>query len=301
MFSKIKNYLRKFNTILEKLDFILESLGRIENRQVQSLLKSNPQTNLEFKIYSQSGEDGIIQWLISKIDIKKKTFIEFGVESYLESNTRFLSLNNHWSGLVIDGDLENINFIKKDPIYWRRNLKAVSNFITKDNVDEIFLSNGLSGEIGLLSIDVDGNDYWIFESISSVNPAIIVAEYNSFFGYKRKVTVPYDESFVRSKAHYSKTYYGASINALTSLANLKGYKLVASNRSGNNIFFVRNDLMGDLNEISVKDAYRQINFRESHNINGELTFSSFEDSKKIMNDLHVFDIESKKLVKIKDL
>jgi hypothetical protein len=301
MLTKIKNYFRKFNILLEKIDFISESLGRIENRQVQSLLKSNPQTNLEFKIYSQSGEDGIIQWLINKIDIKNKTFIEFGVENYLESNTRFLLLNNYWSGLIIDGDIENINFIKKDPIYWRCNLKAVSNFITKDNVDEIFLSNGLSGEIGLLSIDVDGNDYWIFESISSVNPAIIVAEYNSFFGYKRKVTVPYDKSFVRSKAHYSKTYYGASINALTSLANLKGYKLVASNRSGNNVFFVRNDLMNGLNEMSVKDAYRQINFRESHNISGELTFSSFEDSKKIMNDLDVFDVETNKFMKIKDL
>ena len=109
MLTKIKNYFRKFNILLEKIDFISESLGRIENRQVQSLLKSNPQTNLEFKIYSQSGEDGIIQWLINKIDIKNKTFIEFGVENYLESNTRFLLLNNYWSGLIIDGDIENIN------------------------------------------------------------------------------------------------------------------------------------------------------------------------------------------------
>lgn len=301
MLKKIKNYLNKFNTLLDKIDFISESLGRIENRQVQSLLKSDPQTNLEFKVYSQSGEDGIIQWLINKIDIKNKTFIEFGVENYLESNTRFLLLNNYWSGLIIDGDIENINFIKKDPIYWRCNLKAVSNFITKDNVDEIFLSNGLSGEIGLLSIDVDGNDYWIFKSISSVNPAIIVAEYNSYFGYKRKVTIPYDKSFVRSKAHYSKTYYGASINALTSLANSKGYKLVATNKSGNNIFFVRNDLMNGLKEISVKDAYRQINFRESHDVSGELTFLSFENSKKVMDDLDVFDVENNKLMKIKDL
>ena len=95
MLKKIKNYLNKFNTLLDKIDFISESLGRIENRQVQSLLKSDPQTNLEFKVYSQSGEDGIIQWLINKIDIKNKTFIEFGVENYLESNTRFLLLNNY--------------------------------------------------------------------------------------------------------------------------------------------------------------------------------------------------------------
>ena len=174
-------------------------------------------------------------------------------------------------------------------------------FEGKNSLDSILKDFNAPENLDLLSIDIDGNDYWIFESISSVNRAIIVAEYNSFFGYKRKLTVPYDKSFIRSKAHYSKTYYGASINALTSLANLKGYKLVASNRSGNNVFFVRNDLMSDLNEISVKDAYRQINFRESHNVSGELTFSSFEDSKKIMNDLDIFDVETNKLMKIKDL
>ena len=115
------------------------------------------------------------------------------------------------------------------------------------------------------------------------------------------MTVPYNKSFVRSEAHFSKTYYGASINALTSLANLKGYSLVASNKSGNNIFFVRNDLMGDLKEISVKDAYRKINFRESHNQNGELTFDDFNIAKKTMNDLDVYDLDSDKIIKIKDI
>jgi hypothetical protein len=225
------------------------------------------------------------------VSISNKRFIEFGVENYLESNTRFLALNNYWSGLVIDGDPQNINYIKNDPIYWRCNIKAECAFITRDNINDLFKKNGIIGDIGILSVDIDGNDYWILEAINSVSPSIIIAEYNSFFGKERQVTVPYDASFVRSEAHFSKIYYGASIKALTTLANKRGYKLVASNKAGNNLFFVKNELMGDLNELSIDEAYREISFREVHNQQGKLTFSSFNEAKVIINDLKVYDID----------
>jgi hypothetical protein len=299
MLKKIKRFLRFVKGLESKLNFIHESLGRIESRQLLSLDYDIKDT--EFKVYSQSGEDGIIQYLVNKINIEKNIFIEFGVENYLESNTRFLALNNYWSGLVIDGDIENITFIKKDPIYWRSNIKAECSFITKENINDIFEKNGITGDIGLLSVDIDGNDYWVWEAINSVNPAIIVAEYNSFFGLRKKVTVPYDPDFVRSNAHSSKIYYGASIAALTALANKRGYKLVASNKSGNNVFYVREDLMGDLKEISNREAYRRINFREAHNSNGELIFTDFESARKLIYDLKVFDIDENKEVTIKSL
>jgi hypothetical protein len=300
MIKKAINFLRNIQQIDVKLNYIQQSLGRIENRQLFKTLNDNP-NNYEFKVYSQSGEDGIIQYLINRIEINSKIFIEFGVENYTESNTRFLAINNYWSGLVIDGDAANIEFIKRDPIYWRCNIKAECSFITKDNINDIFIRNGITDEIGLLSIDIDGNDYWIWEAINCVNPAIIIAEYNSFFGYEREVTVPYNPTFVRSTAHYSKIYYGASIAALTNLANKKGYCLVASNQSGNNLFFVRKDLMHNFKELTIKEAYRPINFRESHNIQGGLTYSDFKTAKKLIDDLVVYDIQKNEEVTIKSL
>lgn len=300
MIKKAINFLKNLRNISIKLNYIQESLGRIESRQILNN-KDLKIKDSEFKVFSQSGEDGIIQYLINNIKIPNKIFIEFGVENYLESNTRFLALNDYWSGLIIDGSVDNINFIKKDPIYWRCNIKAEHSFITKENINSIISKSGIVGEIGLLSIDIDGNDYWVFEAIDTVKPAIVVAEYNSFFGSKRKVTVPYKSDFIRSKAHFSHIYYGASIAALSDVANKKGYKLVASNLSGNNVFYVREDLMTNLKEISIEQAYRRINFREVHNSSGQLIFETFDNAKELISDLIVYDIENQQEVKINSL
>ena len=301
MVKKLLNLIRNIQKLNYTLDYMQQSLGRIETRQLFPGSNSDRPINHEFKVYSQSGEDGLIQYLINKIEISNKRFIEFGVENYLESNTRFLAINNYWSGLVIDGDQENIEFIKNDPIYWRCNIKAEHSFITKENINDIFLKNGMSGEIGLLSIDIDGNDYWVWDAIKTISPAIVVAEYNSFFGEKAEITVPYNPNFVRTSAHFSKIFYGASIGALTSLANKKGYKLVASNQAGNNVFFVRNDLMASLKELSVEEAYKPIHFREVHNDRGELTYLSFDDARKVIGELMVYNIKEDKEVTVKSL
>lgn len=300
MIKKIVKLLRDLQSLPAKLNYIQESLGRIEARQI----KYNSNISIaesEFKVYSQSGEDGIIQFLINNINITNKKFIEFGIENYLESNTRFLALNNYWSGLIIDGDQANIDYIKNDPIYWRCQLTAVKSFITKDNINDIIRSNNFTGDIGILSVDIDGNDYWVWDAINCVEPAIVVAEYNSFFGYEREITVPYNETFIRTSAHYSKIYYGASIAALTALANKKGYALVASNLAGNNVFYVRRDLMVNFKEITVQEAYRSINFREAHNMEGKLIFSSFAEAKKLIENLFVYDIQLGKEVAIKSI
>ena len=90
---------------------------------------------VEFQVFSQRGEDGVIQYIINKIEIPNKVFVEFGVETYTESNTRFLLMNNNWSGLIIDGSKKNINFIKRDFIYWKYDITALESFITKDNIN----------------------------------------------------------------------------------------------------------------------------------------------------------------------
>ena len=112
MKNKFKTLFALPATLLNKLTSIQEALGRIEARQ-NKRLKSKKINDYEFKVSSQWGEDGIIQYLVDHINIENKIFIEFGVENYTESNTRFLLANNNWKGMVIDGSKENISFIKK--------------------------------------------------------------------------------------------------------------------------------------------------------------------------------------------
>ena len=136
----------------QTLHDVKTSLGRIELRQVKELT-SDCINDYEFKVFSQFGEDGIIQYLLSKVDIKNKTFVEFGVENYTESNTRFLLVNDYWAGLAIDSSEKNINYIKSDPIYHKHTLTAKKAFITRKNIDSLIADEFESKEIGLLSVD----------------------------------------------------------------------------------------------------------------------------------------------------
>ena len=300
MFKKLKLFKNSYIRLLHKIDFIQESLGRIESK-LQLYNKELKIQDTEFKVYSQSGEDGIIQYLIGKIPEIPKKFIEFGVENYLEANTRFLILNNYWSGLIIDGDLENIKFIKRDPIYWRTQLTAINSFITKDNINNLIESNNFGGEIGILSIDVDGNDYWIWDSITVCDPSIVIVEYNSFFGSKSAVTIPYIENFVRTKAHHSLIYYGASIKAFEYLAEKKGFELIFTNKAGNNLFFVNKKHKSVFDKININEVYRKSNYREAHDKNGSLLFKPFEFSQKEIFDCDVYDIENNNICKVKNI
>lgn len=274
-----------------RLQLIQEALGRIEARQLKATNEPALQAN-EFRVFSQWGEDGIIQRLISELHIARNVFIEFGVETYTESSTRFLLINNNWSGLVIDGSQENIDFIRNDPIFWKHNLKAECSFITAENINDIISRNGMKGEIGLLSVDIDGNDYWVWKAIDVVDPVIVVAEYNARFGPTRRVTTPYDSAFVRSTAHHSHIYYGASLAALCSLGAAKGYALVGCNTAGNNAFFVRRDkLPAGLRPLTPEQAYVRNQFRESRDAEGRLTFVAPADEHLVLADLPLVTVD----------
>jgi len=300
LFTKLKIFYVTIKSIAVSIDKIRQSLGRIESRQLSSCLR--PDFNYyEFQVYSQWGEDGLIQYLINKIEVTNKIFIEFGVEKYTESNTRYLLTNNNWSGLIIDGSSENIEYIKRDPIYWMFNLKAINSFVDTDNINSIIKENGLSDDIGLLSIDIDGNDYFLFEKLNVVKPRIIICEYNSLWGNSFAVSVPYDPKFIRTKAHYSNLYFGASITALTKTATEKGYSLVGSNATGVNIFFIRNDLLGDINVVTPKEAWVEPKFRESRNPDGELTFLPYEERLALLSEMPLINFDDGKLYKVGDL
>lgn len=290
--SSIYSEVRKNQAILTKLQ---ENIGRVEMRQLEYLESVEIHRN-EFRAFSQWGEDGLIQFLIRNIPISRKIFIEFGVENYTESNTRFLLVNNNWSGLIIDGNPENISYIKKDPIYWQHNLKAVHAFIDKDNINELISENGILGEIGILSIDIDGNDYWVWQAIDVISPAIVIIEYNSRFGKDKAVTIPYDPCFVRSEAHYSMLYGGASLKALNQLGREKGYSFIGCNSAGNNAFFIRTDLKPRcIKELTIEEGYIESQFRESRDEQGNLSYLSWSEVEQILSSLPLVDVEKRLL------
>jgi hypothetical protein len=296
--QRFRRVLRRYLELPGRIIKLQEAVGRIEMRQCAA--PGVAAEDREFKVFSQWGEDGIIQHLTRNVPISRKLFVEFGVENYQESNTRFLLTNNHWAGLVIDGSAGNIEFIKRDTIYWATNLKAEHAFVTAENINGILGAAGIAGDIGLLSVDIDGNDYWVWEAIDSISPRIVICEYNSHFGPDARVSTPYDPAFVRDSAHFSKIYYGASIAALNSLAQSKGYSLVASNGAGNNLFFVRDDVRGSLPVLSCAQAYRRPVFRESHDESGKLTFEDFDTRLRHIGHLPVYDFASKSTRPIAD-
>jgi hypothetical protein len=287
--ARLRRKLGAIERVQERLDLIEEAIGRIETRQTAGARDLH---EAEFRVFSQWGEDGIIQHLIRHVPIASRTFIEFGVQDYMESNTRFLLVNDNWSGLVIDGGADNIAAIRRSDLYWRHNLKAECAFITRDNIDALISGAGLGGDIGLLSVDIDGNDYWVWEAIESVQPRILITEYNARFGSEAAVTVPYAADFQRTAAHHSNIYYGASLAALTALSARKGYDLVGCNSAGNNAFFVRRDVRpASLPVRTPGEAFRPAQFREARTSDGTLAFLSPEEERALLATLPVVTVD----------
>lgn len=272
--------------------------GRLLANQVRATAKNFREA--EFKVCSQFGDDGIIQYLIARLDIPHalSTFVEFGVQDYSESNTRFLLLNDNWRGLVMDGDEGNMESLKARDMYWRHDLTALWRWIDRDNINAILQESGFSGPIGILSIDIDGNDYWVWQRIEVVQPVIVIAEYNSVFGARQAVTVPYDPAFNRTKAHYSNLYWGASLSALASLAHSKGFAFVGSNLAGNNAYFVHESYLGrgDIVALTPEQGYVESRFRESRDERGRLTYLGGAARRQMIAGMPVYDVERDAIV-----
>lgn len=254
----------------------------------------------EFKAYSQFGEDGVIQWLIARVPIKHRTFVEFGVEDYREANTRFLLEHDGWSGRILDAGTAHQDFVRSTGLAWRHVIDARSAFITVENIDELLA--GLPEDLGLLSVDLDGMDYWILSAISVVRPRIVVSEYNSLFGPVATVTVPYRADFDRTAAHSSTLYFGMSISALAHWARQHGYRLVGGTSQGVNAFLVRDDVAGDLPALSGAEAWVDSPIRQARDEHGALTLlTGRERQLALIGDLPLVDVVSGATIRVADL
>jgi hypothetical protein len=225
----------------------------------------------EFSAYSQYGEDGIIEYLIQRADITPEVFVEIGVETYIEANTRFLAEHRQWRGLIVDQNPELHNDLARTRLNWRSQVTAVSSFVTRENIKPIVASAVGSDGLGLLSVDIDGVDYWILERLVDFQPALVIVEYNALFGPTAPVTVPYDPVFDRRRSQFHNIYYGAGLAAFDRLLTPRGYSLVACNTAGNNAFFVQSDRLGDVPARGLTEVYRPRRFVEHRAADGTLT------------------------------
>jgi hypothetical protein len=289
LYQPVKNFLVGNN---EKQ---LLALGTLLCNQ-QKTMTTTCLTDYEFKIFSQRGEDGIIQHLIRHVPIKNKTFVEFGAETYVESNTRFLMMNNNWNGLIMDGSEENMQSVRQSSWFWMYDLIAKSAFIDAENINGLIAEHGLT-DIGLLSIDIDGNDYWVLQALdlSKLNPSILVLEYNALFGMDRTISIPYEKDFNRTRAHYSNLYFGASLRALTDLAAEKGYAFVGCNLGGSNAFYVKKKFVTDkLPSVSIAAGFRPDKCRQSRNPDYTLSYLRGEDRLAAIRGLKVINVNTGK-------
>jgi hypothetical protein len=200
-------------------------------------------TRYGFKVYSQCDEDGIIQEIFRRIGTTNRIFVEFGVESGCECNSVKLLLEG-WRGIWLEGVQEHYEqiFARFRAYMDERRLAVARAFITAENINDLIGQGGVRGEIDLLSIDIDRNDYWVWKAIDVISPRVVVIEYNATLRPPLSLVVPYD-----AKAIWQGTnYHGASLEAFVRLGDSKGYRLVGCNFAGSNAFFVRQDLTKDL-------------------------------------------------------
>ena len=202
-----------------------------------------------FRLLSQNQEDGMLWSLFQQIGTTTKTFVELG-SGATGGNAAMLAGEFAWTGLLVEGDQGKVEYAgRRFP-----RAKAVCAWITPETVNDLLERNGFAGEVDLLSVDVDGVDYWVWQAITVCSARLVMLEYNSMFGPDRAVTVPYDPKFNRRDHRFC--YYGASLSAMTQLSATKGYRLVAVEPTGVNAFFLRNDVAPEIPACDPAHVYR---------------------------------------------
>jgi hypothetical protein len=197
----------------------------------------------EAKVFSQFREDGILQMIFDRIGVTDRRFVEFGIGNGRECCTANLSIHHGWSGLLMDGNPTDA--AKAEAFYASRpeikpgQVLVRQAFITAENINDLLVAGGVTGTIDLLSLDIDGNDLWVWQAIGAIDPRVVVIEYNAAFGTDKSVSVVYDPAFERFAKHPSGLYHGAALDALAAAGRKLGYVLIGCESAGVNAFFVK--------------------------------------------------------------
>ncbi len=230
--------------------------------------------HFENQVFSQNGEDGVIEEIFERIGSGSKTFMEIGVSDGLECNTTALLLKG-WNGYWVEQDKNFTETIREkfEGVIYQGRLHLIDKFVTAENIEKLMAEAHVPQDIDLLSIDIDGNDYWIWKAMESVKPRAVVIEYNAVMKPPIDWVMAYNPNFRWNGSRH----YGASLTALQKLAEQKGYALVGCEITGNNAFFVRKDLISDafMKQVDAASHYQPPRYHLVHTVGHKRDFGSF--------------------------
>jgi hypothetical protein len=235
--SRAREFLRAYARYRPmEIDRRLAALAEIVRRADPSLFASADLTRSEFKVFSQNGEDGVLVEIFNRIGVTNRYFVEFGIQNGAEGNAVLLADVFGWSGLFLEADEEMCERVRRK--YAHRPVTIRRAMVRADNVDNLFRDAGVPAEPDLLSIDIDGNDVYVWQAIESVRPRVVVIEYNSGITEDGPVAQPHDPD----RSWDGTGAFGSTLAALDVVAEAKGYRFAHSDLSGVNAFYVRADL-----------------------------------------------------------
>ena len=255
-------------------------------KQLKNISFTN--SDIEFYGFSQGGEDGFVLLLCRLLNIKNG--IEFGTEDWKQSNLRLATKIYNLKTGLIDGSIKNIYKIKRSNDYYFNNIYAISSWITEKNILPTIQGLMLKMKIDyldLISIDIDGNDFYVLKKVIPLKPKVIIIEVNDIYCSEMKASTPYKKDFFRYNFHYSGTIYGASYNLIKGYLEENKYKLFAQVTSGNNLFFVDEDYWEKVEEFSSCElrAFKKFSYRESLDKNGKKNYLDWTEKQQFLEQV----------------
>jgi hypothetical protein len=256
--------------------------------------KSSHQTyqrlsDASFRVFSQFGEDGILDFLCDTLKIIRPKVLELGAGNFNECNSRALAEYRGAEVVAVDARKDLISSIKKLDLYWKNHIFPLETWITPESIKGI-------QDFAHISIDLDGNDYWVAQAMDLTNIKIIVVEYNPLFGHKKAISIKRNDNFDRTKAHFSWDYFGASLRAYIHLFEKSGFCFVGTNLQCFNAFFIRLSEIDNLNFKVEKDLSKFINggMRDGRNLDSRLSYKSYFERVRDIENLPVVDVVTEK-------
>jgi hypothetical protein len=286
---------------IRNFKFALGQSAILASRQSHSKVKNL--WDAEVKVYSQWGEDGILDYICEIIALAKPRFLEIGAGNFLECNSRFIAEFRNASVVAVDARADLLS-APLHSLKWKNHIELVHEWITPDNVNSIIeLAKQKMNSVDIFSLDLDGNDYWILERANLSQFKVVVVEYNALFGSTHEVTVPRNDRFERHKEHTSGLYYGASLKAFVELLKLKGFVFIGTNRSCVNAFFIKKNLRSKFKTLKMQnlDKYVDSTIRESRDSFGKLSFLAGIDRNIVIESLPLWNVASQVMVKVRDV
>jgi hypothetical protein len=268
MFEKFKKRIRNF------IKGEISALQASQNTQVEQTILANqyrlmkkmlapgemPSLNgVGFRVNSEFEEDGILLYIFSIIGTTNKCVVEICAGDGVECMAANLIINHGWRGLLFDGDKglveAGIRFYSQNKSTFIHPPILKQAWITRENIDQLIAENGFKGEIDLLSLDIDGNDYYLMEAINVIRPRVVICETNNVIPGNLALTIPYKDDFIKGEDLHS-DFSSVSLLAMTKLLNAKGYRLIGSHRYGFNAIFMLNEIGKDyFPEVSVESVH----------------------------------------------